>query len=996
MKMTAPFHLKRQVAQTLLWAAAFLAGAFITGSTAQAQVPQDSAGYRNWKNAQVGASAPYVARQGQRQPGTLRGGGSTSCDCWVDPDFTYTTIPPTLWNASGFNNTDDGSFGPIVLPFQFYLYGQFYNTVYININGNVSFGTFYGTFSSTGFPFNGFTMVAPFWADVDLGGTCPTCPTPYNSVRYKVTPTAMYVNWTNVGYFPSQTDKLNTFQLIITDGTDPVVNGANVSFCYKDMQWTTGSASGGTNGFGGTAACVGANEGNGIDFIQFGRFDQPGTAYDGPFGLNDGVDWLDQQSFTFSTDITTANVPPVITGQSACDSLILCVGQSSQLQVTFIAPEPVQTTVASASSATLTGYTVTTTSGISADVLVDVTPVLSDTGFHLITFTGTDNGSPILTSTLNVVVQVLAVTPFQDTVLTVCGDAGPTDLYPAISTLAVAGGSWEDPNGLPHSGIFLPGVDVDGPYRYFENQTTACPTFGDLYVTTNILNNVFVMDSTACAGSNDGSLTVTTTGNAGPWNYDWTDALGTVLQNTSGATLDQLIAGAGTYTVVITEDVNGIGCDDTLTAVIQEPAQVTITLSMDDTTICKTGVGDLSAVATGGTGTIDLLWSPGLAGSGPHAVSPLITTTYSVYATDANGCLSDTLNVTVSVLPNIAFTMPDTVDVCPEVDLLLSAVPVSGGDGLYQYDWQGNGPGPSANFTVNLTASELVCVTVNDGCETPSVTRCTFVNVIPIPELVLTADSTLGCEPFAVAFNVLDTTSGASVEWDFGDGVSASGIADIGHTYADPGGYDVSVLVTWPNGCQDDTTISNMIIVEPLADADFTWSPNPGSILTPTLTFTENAGPYATQYIWTFAGLGTATGPVAEFTFPDQLGFTYPVELWVTNYLGCADSLVKLVEVKDEFLIYVPNSFTPDGDGINDVFAVLGNDIDPAEFELFIFNRWGELVFTTNDPSQVWTGAMGGGDGEAVRDGVYPWRLRVASRYSQERRELFGHVTLIK
>ena len=120
------------------------------------------------------------------------------------------------------------------------------------------------------------------------------------------------------------------------------------------------------------------------------------------------------------------------------------------------------------------------------------------------------------------------------------------------------------------------------------------------------------------------------------------------------------------------------------------------------------------------------------------------------------------------------------------------------------------------------------------------------------------------------------------------------------------------------------------------------------------------------------------------------------MELWVTNYLGCADSLVKLVEVKDEFLIYVPNSFTPDGDGINDVFAVLGNDIDPAEFELFIFNRWGELVFTTNDPSQVWTGAMGGGDGEAVRDGVYPWRLRVASRYSQERRELFGHVTLIK
>ncbi|MBK7751046.1 MAG: hypothetical protein IPI41_00145 [Flavobacteriales bacterium] len=112
-------------------------------------------------------------------------------------------------------------------------------------------------------------MAAPFWADVDLRGPGVT----NNIVQYKVTPTAMLVNWTNVGYYNSMTDKVNTFQLVITEGTDPLVpNGANVSFCYKDMQWTTGSASGGTNGFGGTPATVGANEGNGVDYIQFGTF----------------------------------------------------------------------------------------------------------------------------------------------------------------------------------------------------------------------------------------------------------------------------------------------------------------------------------------------------------------------------------------------------------------------------------------------------------------------------------------------------------------------------------------------------------------------------------------------------------------------------------------------------------------------------------------------------------------------------------------------------
>jgi gliding motility-associated-like protein len=202
--------------------------------------------------------------------------------------------------------------------------------------------------------------------------------------------------------------------------------------------------------------------------------------------------------------------------------------------------------------------------------------------------------------------------------------------------------------------------------------------------------------------------------------------------------------------------------------------------------------------------------------------------------------------------------------------------------------------------------------------------------------------------------------------------------------------------VTWPNGCQDDTTIADMVVVAALADANFTWSPMPGSILTPTLTFTENAGPYATQYVWDFAGMASATGPVATHTFPDHVGFTYPVELWVTNYLGCPDSVVKLVEVRDEFLVYVPNAFTPDGDGVNDLFHVMGNDIDPDAFELLVFNRWGELVFRSTDPMQGWTGAMNGGDGEPVQDGVYPWRLRVASRYSQERRELFGHVTVFR
>ncbi|MCC7501789.1 MAG: PKD domain-containing protein [Flavobacteriales bacterium] len=562
--------------------------------------------------------------------------------------------------------------------------------------------------------------------------------------------------------------------------------------------------------------------------------------------------------------------------------------------------------------------------------------------------------------------------------------------------------SWSPSVGLSNANVPNPTAQTNVPTWYvntvypFGHPLCAAVDSALVNPTTTLENDSIILNAT-CNGGNNGSIEVVTTGAGGPWSYSWTDAGGIIVQTTASSTTGDIYVGeAGTYTIVVSETINGNGCTDTVVAVIEEPTEVTILLSVDDTTICKTGIAELSASGAGGTGTIDLNWSQGLVGSGPHAVSPVNTTLYSVCASDANGCMSDTLDVTVTVLPNIAFTMPDTVLTCPEVDVVLNAAPVTGGDGQYLFDWQGNGPVPSSSYTVNLTASQLFCVTVNDGCETPVQTRCTYVSVTPIPDLVLTVDSALGCEPFAVEFTVLDTTTGAQVQWDFGDGVTTPGPPEVGHTYADPGSYDVSVLVTWPNACQDDTTLTSLVVVEPLADANFFWNPSPTSILTPTLTFTEDAGPYATQYVWDFAGLGTATGPEATFTFPDQVGFTYPVELWVTNYLGCADSVVKLVEVKDEFLIYVPDVFTPDGDGINEVFRVMGNDIDPREFELLIFDRWGEVVFSTTDPNKGWSGAFGGGDGEAVQEGVYPWRLRAASRYSQERRELFGHVTLLK
>lgn len=491
----------------------------------------------------------------------------------------------------------------------------------------------------------------------------------------------------------------------------------------------------------------------------------------------------------------------------------------------------------------------------------------------------------------------------------------------------------------------------------------------------------------------DGTVQVITTGTGGPWDYTWKDAYGNVVQTTLGALGDSFTGPAGLYKAVIKEGPNGNNCKDSLTAEIIQPDLLQMISLSSDTTICLTGLATLMASATGGTEPLQLNWNNALPPGGFQMVSPLDTTVYMVSVSDANNCPSDTLEATVNVRGPLAFTLPDTLVVCPEVDTQLFASLASGGDGAYAFDW-GAGPSPDTVRTVNLTASQNICVTLTDGCETPALPLCTYFDVLPIPVLELSADTVLGCAPFHVTFTVKDTTGGATVDWNFGTDASvlAGPVRDF--IYSLSGYYDVTAIVHWPNGCNDTTVADHMIRVVPIPKAEFTWSPAPASVLAPTLTFTEQAGPWAVDYHWQFAGVDTASGPTATHTFPEDVGGIYPVTLRVENYLGCADSVMRLVEIHDQFLVFTPNAFTPDGDGLNDFFFVQGNDIDmKAGFDLRIFDRWGKEIFATNDPTKPWDGRLGG---SVVKNGVYVWKLKARSAYTQNDHEMLGHVSVVR
>ena len=212
---------------------------------------------------------------------------------WIPLDNSFTLA---------MNQNDDASSSLITLPFTFCLYGDNYTSLYINNNGNVSFGQPYSEYVPTGFPVANFAMVAPFWADIDTRGC--------GNVWYKIetNPKRIIIIWQEVGYFYGHCDKLNSFQVILTDGNDPLIGiGNNVGFAYEDMSWTTGDMDG-SGGFGSDApATVGINKGDGIDYALVGRFDHPGTAYDGAGGNADGVDWLDYKRFAF--DACSGNIP---------------------------------------------------------------------------------------------------------------------------------------------------------------------------------------------------------------------------------------------------------------------------------------------------------------------------------------------------------------------------------------------------------------------------------------------------------------------------------------------------------------------------------------------------------------------------------------------------------------------------------------------------------------------------------------------------------------
>lgn len=339
---------------------------------------------------------------------------------------------------------------------------------------------------------------------------------------------------------------------------------------------------------------------------------------------------------------------------------------------------------------------------------------------------------------------------------------------------------------------------------------------------------------------------------------------------------------------------------------------------------------------------------------------------------------------TVHPLPNVF--AGNSITVCANVPVVLT------GSGASTYEWNNNVTN-AIPFTPTDTTTYTVIGTDINGCKNID---STTVNVVPIPQMDFSAVNTYGCSPVIPTFTNHSSGNLTNCTWSLGNGQTIQNCDSITAVFDYPGCFDVTLTVSTPEGCSNFMTIQNLVCVEANPIAEF--HPDPAILSTydwETTMVNESSG--AVTYYWTFGdGTGPSTLHSPTHAYPNNEGGFYNVTLIATSAAGCVDTAYATIEVKDELLFYVPNSFTPDGDQYNETFKpIFTTGYDPQGYTLYIFNRWGEIIFESHDTDIGWGGRYGI-DSKLCQDGTYTWTIDIKKKKSSEILKFTGHVNLMR
>ena len=378
---------------------------------------------------------------------------------------------------------------------------------------------------------------------------------------------------------------------------------------------------------------------------------------------------------------------------------------------------------------------------------------------------------------------------------------------------------------------------------------------------------------------------------------------------------------------------------------------------------------------TGPGGFVSALQNPTITGT-TAAMSGVYTVNVTVAGPPACNS-SATTTVTINANPVVTVNSPTT---CAGISTTLTAA------GATSYAWS---TGSFANpITVPGTSATYTVIGTTAGCADTAIATVT---ASAPPTVSFTGDTLSGCNP--VVCNLVASTAGnpgATYTWDFGDGTTGTG-SNITHVFTQNGCNTVTLTVSFGAGCSTTDSIPCMINVFPQPVANFLFTPTTIDILNPTAYFT-NLSTNSTSWLWNFGDTTTSTSQDPTHTW-GYIG-THPVTLYATTVNGCIDSVTYSIIIDDIITAFIPNTFTPNGDGVNDVFNIYSHGIAIDNFEMLVFDRWGNKIFNTRDINEGWNGKVHN-QGEICEEDVYVYRFNYKDIMGKKHKAI-GHVTIVK
>ena len=428
-------------------------------------------------------------------------------------------------------------------------------------------------------------------------------------------------------------------------------------------------------------------------------------------------------------------------------------------------------------------------------------------------------------------------------------------------------------------------------------------------------------------------------------------------------------------------DINQCSSKDSILITVNPLPQAAISgvqhICMGDSTIFQANSGGAYNWSTGDT-------------SLSIKVSPGTNTSYFLTVTDILGCKNyDTTLLTVLSLPIVGISNDDSI--CKGTSSNLSAT----GGGTYL--WSPT-TGLSSSTISNPVATPsnsityTVTVTGANGC---SQTKNTSINLYTEPSINITQNIYNGCPPLHILFSDTNSSGISGWEWNFGDPSSGSNnimyLQNPSHIYNTSGNYSVILTLSY-HGCHKTDTFNNIINIYQKPFASFDALPAVTNILQPTISFNNNSA-NAVSYLWNFgdalSALNTSTDFSPTHTYSEEA--TYNIKLITYSQNGCMDSCFRDVIINPEFTFFIPNVFTPNGDGINDYFQGTGKNF--SEVQMYIYDQWGELIYESNDYNKPWNGNYKNITGNVI-EAVYVYKF-VVKDFRGKMHEYIGHVTLL-